>query len=689
MAQNPPIDDAYINEIIKSNEPYNPALLTTQGVKFRELIKLLRDRMEQGDSDAVKVTGDQSISGTKTFTLVKADWISVNNLADSSLDTVISPVKGIETKLLNLNAGSFATQLSSQGLSAFRTQTLQDKSGVIALTSDIEDLTPYQLRSEKGQSNGYAGLDSGSKLLLANIPDSLLGQVAYIGTWDASTNTPTLVIPSDLSTKGHYYINTVVGTQFGIDFQVGDWIISNGTQWDKVGNTDAVITVFGRLGNILAVDTDYSAYYPLLSGSYVNPSWITSLPYSKITGTPDLSGCVPYNGATGDVDFNLIQLLNTGNIVSNGSITGFSITSIAGLTVGSRLNIGTAAASVQGSMGKSLSLGTVLRGSAGSISDLTFRNSSGVDIFSNPTETSDLVVVGSVTAPTFIGDLTGTASNNELLVNKATDFSTVNNTLYPTVQATKTYVDSKASPILLTGSTLHNATTIGVTATYANFFGYDAGYEAFNASYSTLIGFNTGKKSTFHNIGSNNIIIGTNISLPNATANAINIGGILYGTGAYATTTGNPSILPANGKIGVNIVNPAEALDVLGNVKVSGTVIAGGDTPPTIVLGPTANVGTGASITIEGNNIDGVITLTTGTGIGGNAGDLFTITMGGGFAYPTVCLPVSNNLFVVGTTTPARSLTVKNLTANAWTGNLGSPLTDSKVYKWTYHAGGY
>jgi hypothetical protein len=139
MAQIPPIDDAYINEIIKSNGPYNPLLIKTQGTKMRELIKLLRDRMEQGDTGVVRTTGDQNISGTKTFTLVKAEGISVNNLANPALNTVISPVNGIETKLLNLSAGAFTVQVSSAGLTAFRTQTLQDKSGIIALTDDIEN----------------------------------------------------------------------------------------------------------------------------------------------------------------------------------------------------------------------------------------------------------------------------------------------------------------------------------------------------------------------------------------------------------------------------------------------------------------------------------------------------------------------------------------------------------------------
>ena len=47
MAQIPPITDAYIDEIIKATDAYNPNLNKTQGVKLRELIKLMRDKFEQ------------------------------------------------------------------------------------------------------------------------------------------------------------------------------------------------------------------------------------------------------------------------------------------------------------------------------------------------------------------------------------------------------------------------------------------------------------------------------------------------------------------------------------------------------------------------------------------------------------------------------------------------------------------
>ncbi|MFA6325034.1 MAG: tail fiber domain-containing protein, partial [Candidatus Paceibacterota bacterium] len=106
----------------------------------------------------------------------------------------------------------------------------------------------------------------------------------------------------------------------------------------------------------------------------------------------------------------------------------------------------------------------------------------------------------------------------------------------------------------------YNATN----AENSNFLGYFTGYDATDASYSNLFGFHTGQTFGANNIGSNNIIIGTNISLPNATANAINLGGVIFATGTHATTTGNPSITPVvGGKVGIGTVTPNNTIQVI------------------------------------------------------------------------------------------------------------------------------
>ncbi len=124
-----------------------------------------------------------------------------------------------------------------------------------------------QSTSEKGQANGYAPLDSNSKVPSANLPDSLVGAVVYQGTWNASTNIPTLPTPA-LSNKGHYYIVSFAGVYLGITYAIGDWAISNGTDWQKVDNTQDVNSVFGRQGNIVANQNDYAAFYANINDAY-------------------------------------------------------------------------------------------------------------------------------------------------------------------------------------------------------------------------------------------------------------------------------------------------------------------------------------------------------------------------------------------------------------------------------------
>ena len=110
-------------------------------------------------------------------------------------------------------------------------------------------------------------------------------------------------------------------------------------------------------------------------------------------------------------------------------------------------------------------------------------------------------------------------------------------------------------------------------ATYSNFIGNNAGQWATNASYSTLLGYNVANENSLGtHIGSNNIIIGTNITLPATTANGINIGGVLFGLNTYSTSSGNPSsAATGSGKIGIGVVSPTARLHLAASSGASGT----------------------------------------------------------------------------------------------------------------------
>jgi len=118
----------------------------------------------------------------------------------------------------------------------------------------------YIPTSDEGSANGVATLDANSKLTASQIPDSIGGGLSYLGTWDANANSPSLSDGSS-STAGEYYkIGTAGSTSIdGISsWGVGDWIISNGTTWEKIDQTETVSSVNGQTGAVTLTKTDLS-----------------------------------------------------------------------------------------------------------------------------------------------------------------------------------------------------------------------------------------------------------------------------------------------------------------------------------------------------------------------------------------------------------------------------------------------
>lgn len=101
-----------------------------------------------------------------------------------------------------------------------------------------------------GSPNGIASLDGGGKVPVSQLPASIM---EYKGTWDASTNTPTLA--DGTGDAGDTYRVNVGGTQNlgsgSITFDVGDYVIYNGTIWQKSDTTDAVASVNSLTGNVV------------------------------------------------------------------------------------------------------------------------------------------------------------------------------------------------------------------------------------------------------------------------------------------------------------------------------------------------------------------------------------------------------------------------------------------------------
>jgi hypothetical protein len=193
-------------------------------------------------------------------------------------------------------------------------------------------LDTYQLRSEKGNANGYASLDSLGKVPISQLPSSLM---EYLGTWNASTNTPTLA--NGTGDNGDVYLCNVAGTvNFGagpITFSVGDWVIYNGAIWERSS---------GAVGTVTSVAATITGDSLTISGSPVTTSGTlafafngTTAQYIRGNGTlatfPSLTGYVPYTGATANVDLGTHTLIAAkGTFSSSGSGDTVGITHSSG-----------------------------------------------------------------------------------------------------------------------------------------------------------------------------------------------------------------------------------------------------------------------------------------------------------------------------------------------------------------------
>jgi hypothetical protein len=109
-----------------------------------------------------------------------------------------------------------------------------------------------------------------------------IGALNYAGTWDASTNTPTLV--SSVGTKGDYYVVSVAGStnlNGETNWGVGDWAAFNGSVWQKVdggstGNFTTInVTTLATLANVnltnttAALATFATSELPLVPEGYI------------------------------------------------------------------------------------------------------------------------------------------------------------------------------------------------------------------------------------------------------------------------------------------------------------------------------------------------------------------------------------------------------------------------------------
>lgn len=251
----------------------------------------LPDASESAKGVIELATDAEATAGTDTTRAINA-----KQLAAAKQSAIDSAKVTIQTS--NGITGGSATPGNSFTLSGVNASTTVR--GVVRIATEAEVnggssnesvVTPMTLR--KGGNNGVASLDENGKIVASQIPDYIYGNVLYggnlteftdedlvasvsissslrtrLGLADTVTTITIVNAPSSTITgeygytllEGVYFICEAAGS-WGLtgDFAVGDWMISTGTSWQKVDNTDAVKSVNGKTGPVVLTYEDVDA----------------------------------------------------------------------------------------------------------------------------------------------------------------------------------------------------------------------------------------------------------------------------------------------------------------------------------------------------------------------------------------------------------------------------------------------
>lgn len=379
-----------------------------------------------------------------------------------------------------------------------------------------------------------------------------IGALNYKGSWDASTNTPTLV--SSVGNKGDYYVVSVAGTTNlnGISlWSVGDWAVFNGSIWQKVagGSSEAFnsITITGLTGYMYANNTSpvtASTTIPVANVTGAVPNTVYVLAGTNLTGGGALTGNVtinnPYNGTVTNV--------GTGTGLTGGPITSSGTIALANTAV---------------------TAGTY--GSNGAVAQVTI-NAQGQ--ITNAQNVAITIPSGNVTG---LGTMATQNANAVVITGGTINSTTQTNGVYANANITSVAVTFPNSYLANSSITLGNAsvslgstlTTVGnLTLNNVTINSGNATFTNANATNSTITNFSSGNVTitggsengvTYTNVtisSGNTTITNENVSYLNVSTNVRtqSLTGYLYGnanTGNVTASTTIPNSGLANSTIGL------------------------------------------------------------------------------------------------------------------------------------------
>jgi hypothetical protein len=283
--------------------------------------------------------------GADTSLVRPSDWNADHTLVGTvpvanggtGAATLTGYVKGNGTSTMTAAATIPSTDVTGLG-----TMSTQNSNNINVTGGSMSGVTisDYIPTTQKAAALGVATLDSSTKVPISQIPDAVIGALNYQGTWNASTNTPTLT--SSVGTKGYYYVVSVAGStnlNGTSDWLVGDWAVYNGTIWQKIDNTDSVTSVNGLTGAVVLTTTNVAEgtnLYYTDARARASVSAGTGISYNSTTGvitnaSPSLGGDVVGPASATD---NAVARFDTttGKLLQNSVVTVGDTGAVSGVT---------------------------------------------------------------------------------------------------------------------------------------------------------------------------------------------------------------------------------------------------------------------------------------------------------------------------------------------------------------------
>ncbi len=216
------------------------------------------------------IDSSEIVDGTILAADLNDSSVTTAKIADSSVNSVKITNNSILFEDLATNSCSNGQIVKYNGASwscgtdTDTTYTAGEGIGLSATTFSLD--IPSLISTSSAAGTDTILLHNGSnhkKITYNDLFSGVLGSLNYRGTWDADTNTPTLTTGDcEAGIKGYYYVVSDGGStdlSSITTWATNDWVICNGTDWQRLESVNNVNSVFGRTGSVTASSGDYNS----------------------------------------------------------------------------------------------------------------------------------------------------------------------------------------------------------------------------------------------------------------------------------------------------------------------------------------------------------------------------------------------------------------------------------------------